>query len=122
MDRIGINDEKVTRHLKVDIIQDKFSPLLSVGIKNFPNEAGYFMLWELDISEGDNDRRIIPIFVNENFVLRPIAGKRIMDVFLDPNFRLTVKNVPNIGAEDYAKLEKMSMDFAYPLHCGRYVP
>lgn len=50
MDRIGINDEKVTRHLKVDIIQDKFSPLLSVGIKNFPNEAGYFMLWELDIS------------------------------------------------------------------------
>ena len=113
MDRIGINDEKVTRHLKVDIIQDKFSPLLSVGIKNFPNEAGYFMLWELDISEGDSDRRIIPIFVNENFVLRPIAGKRIMDVFLDPNSRLTVKNVPNIGAEDYAKLEKMSMDFAY---------
>jgi hypothetical protein len=43
-------------------------------------------------------------------------------VFLDPNFRLTVKNVPNIGAEDYAKLEKMSMDFAYPLHCDRYVP
>ena len=113
MDRIGINDEKVTRHLSVDIIQDKFSPLLSVGIKNFPNEAGYFMLWELDISEGENDRRIIPIFVNENFVLRPIAGKRIMDVFLDPNSRLTVKNVPNIGAEDYAKLEKMSMDFAY---------
>ena len=113
MDRIGINDEKVTRHLKVDIIQDKFSPLLSVGIKNFPNEAGYFMLWELDISEGDNDRRIIPIFINENFVLRPVAGKRIMDVFLDPNSRLTVKSVPNIGAEDYAKLEKMSMDFAY---------
>ena len=113
MDRIGINDEKVTRHLKVDIIQDKFSPLLSVGIKNFPNEAGYFMLWELDISEGDNDRRIIPIFINENFVLRPVAGKRIMDVFLDPNSRLTVKSVPNIGAEDYTKLEKMSMDFAY---------
>lgn len=113
MDRIGINDEKVTRHLKIDIIQDKFSPLLSVGIKNFPNEAGYFMLWELDISEGDNDRRIIPIFINENFVLRPVAGKRIMDVFLDPNSRLTVKSVPNIGAEDYAKLEKMSKDFAY---------
>jgi len=113
IDQIGINDEKVTKHLKVDIIQDKFSPLLSVGIKNFPNEAGYFMLWELDISEGDNDRRIIPIFINENYVLRPVAGKRIMDVFLDPNSRLTVKSVPNIGAEEYVKLEKMSMDFAY---------
>ena len=112
-DRIGINDEKVTRHLKADIIQDKFSPILSVGIKNFPNEAGYFMLWELSLNDNDDDRRIIPIFINENFVLRPIAGKRIMDIFLDPNSRLTVRSVPNIGADDYSKLEKMSMDFAY---------
>ena len=36
-----------------------------------------------------------------------------MDVFLDPNSRLTAKCVPNIGSDDYAKLEKMSMDFAY---------
>ena len=111
IDRIGINDEKVTRHLKVDIIQDKFSPLLSVGIRNFPNEAGYFMLWELSLTDGD--KRIIPVFINESFVLRPVAGKRIMDVFLDPTSRLTVRNFPNIGSEEYAKLEKMSMDFAY---------
>ena len=90
IDRIGINDEKVKRHLKVDIIQDKFSPLLSVGIRNFPNEAGYFMLWELSLTDGD--KRIIPVFINESFVLRPIAGKRIMDVFLDPTSRLTVRN------------------------------
>ena len=111
IDRIGINDEKVKRHLKVDIIQDKFSPLLSVGIRNFPNEAGYFMLWELSLTDGD--KRIIPVFINESFVLRPVAGKRIMDVFLDPTSRLTVRNFPNIGSEEYAKLEKMSMDFAY---------
>lgn len=113
LDRIGINDEKVTRHLNVEIIQDKFSPLLSVGIKNFPNEAGYFMLWELSISDGRSERRIIPIFINDSFVLRPVAGKRIMDVFLDPNSQLTVKNVRNISTDDYSKLEKMSMDFSY---------
>lgn len=113
LDRIGINDEKVTRHLNVDIMQDRFSPLLSVGIKDFPNEAGYFMLWELSLSDGDNDRRIIPIFVNEGFVLRPMAGKRIMDVFLDPSSRLTFKTVPNISPDEYARLEKMSMDFSF---------
>lgn len=113
MDRIGINDEKITHHLKVDIIQDKFSPILSVGIKNFPNEAGYFMLWELSLSDGSGDKRIIPIFINEDFVLRPVAGKRIMDVFLDSNSGLTVRSVPNISPEDYEKLEQMSRDFAY---------
>ena len=96
IDRVGINDAKVTRHLQEDIMQDRFSPLLSVGIKNFPNEAGYFMLWELSLTDDDNDRRIIPVFVNEKMVLRPVAGKRIMDVFLDQASRLTVSSVPNL--------------------------
>ena len=112
-DRISINDDNVIRHLNADIIHDRFSPLLSVSIKNFPNEVGYFMLWELSLNDNDDDRRIIPIFVNGNFVLRPIAGKRVMDVFLDPTSRLTVKSVPNICADEYRKLEKISMDFAY---------
>ena len=101
IDRIGINDAKVTRHLQEDIMQDRFSPLLSVGIKNFPNEAGYFMLWELSLTDNDNDRCIIPVFVNEKMVLRPVAGKRIMDVFLDQTSRLTVSSVPNLTVEAY---------------------
>ena len=113
IDRIGMTDAEITRHLKTDIIQDKFSPILSVGIKDFPNEAGYFMLWELSISDDESNQRVIPVFVNESFVLRPMAGKRIMEQFLDAHSRLTVKTVSNLSSEDYQRLEKMSMDFAY---------
>jgi hypothetical protein len=113
IDRIGINDEEITRHLHSKILQDRASPLLSVGIRNFPNEAGYFMLWELSISDEESGKRIIPIFVNEEFILRPVAGKRIMDVFLDANSRLTVGIAPNISEAVYQQLEKLSMDFAY---------
>jgi hypothetical protein len=113
IDRIGINDEEVVRHLRTNILQDKTSPLPSVSIKNFPNEAGYFMLWELSISDAESGKRILPIFVNEAYVLRPMAGKRLMDVFLDVNSVLTVSTAPNISEENYQKLEKLSMDFAY---------
>lgn len=113
IDRISITDQEIISHLNVDIIQDRFSPILSVDIKNFPNEAGYFMLWELSLSDADSDKRIIPVFVNDDFVLRPMAGKRILDVFLDPNSKLSVSSVPNITSDAYAELEKMSMDFAY---------
>ena len=51
IDRIGINDEEIIQYLRTEIMQDKTSQLMSVDIKNFPNEAGYFMLWELSISE-----------------------------------------------------------------------
>lgn len=113
IDRIGINDEKIIQHLRTEILQDRTSQLMSVGIKNFPNEAGYFMLWKLSISEEESGKRIIPIFVNEKFVLRPMAGKRIMDVFLDPISELTVCATSNITAGEYKQLEKLSMDFAY---------
>lgn len=113
IDRISIADEEIVRHLRTDIIQDHKAKVLSVGIADFPNEAGYFMLWEMSISNDPEDCRIIPIFINEKFVLRPMAGKRLMDVFLDGTSKLTATESINVDEETYSRLEKMSSEFAY---------
>ena len=113
IDRISIADEEITQHLKTELVQDRTAPLMSIQIDNFPNEEGYFMLWELSISEKESGKRILPIFVNSAMVLRPMAGKRIMDVFLDRNSKLRVSSASNVDAEIYSKLEKSCMDFAY---------
>ena len=113
IDRISIADEEITQHLKTELVQDRTAPLMSIQIDNFPNEDGYFMLWELSISEKESGKRILPIFVNSAMVLRPMAGKRIMDVFLDGNSKLRVSSASNVDAEIYSKLEKSCMDFAY---------
>lgn len=113
IDRISIADEEITQHLKTELVQDRTAPLMSIQIDNFPNEEGYFMLWELSISEKESGKRILPIFVNSAMVLRPMAGKRIMDVFLDGNSKLRFSSASNVDAEIYSKLEKSCMDFAY---------
>ena len=113
IDRISIADEEITQHLKTELVQDRTAPLMSIQIDNFPNEEGYFMLWELSISEKESGKRILPIFVNSAMLLRPMAGKRIMDVFLDGNSKLRVSSAQNVDAEIYSKLEKSCMDFAY---------
>lgn len=113
IDRISIADEEITQHLKTELVQDRTAPLMSIQIDNFPNEEGYFMLWELSISEKESGKRILPIFVNSAMVLRPMAGKRIMDVFLDGSSKLRVSSAPNVDAKVYSKLEKSCMDFAY---------
>ena len=113
IDHIAINDDDVIKHLRTDIQQDRKTNLLQVGIPDFPNEEGYFMLWELSISNEEDDKRIIPIFVNKSFVLRPMAGKRLMDVFLDANSKLVVTTASNVTDEVYEKLEQMSTEFAY---------
>lgn len=113
IDRISIADEEITQHLKAELVQDRTAPLMAIQIDNFPNEEGYFMLWELSISEKESGKRILPIFVNSAMVLRPMAGKRIMDVFLDGSSKLRVSSAPNVDAEVYSNLEKSCMDFAY---------
>ena len=113
IDRISINDEMITKHLCGSIVQDHNGRLLSVGIQNFPNEAGYFMLWELSVSDDMRDKRIIPIFVNESYVLRPMAGSRIMNVFLDETSQLNCHMVSNLPEEDYQRMLEICMDFAY---------
>lgn len=113
IDRIALTDSEIVQHLQTDILQDRNSPLMSVGIRDFPNESGYFMLWKLSISNDPDDQRIIPIFVNDKFVLRPMAGRRLMEVFLDSDSRLTVNSVTNIDSATYDKLEKMAVEFAF---------
>ena len=117
LEHIGINDEKITRHLNVDILHNRHASLMSVAIDDFPNEAGYFMLWELSVTDSRNDIRIVPIFINEDMVLRPMAGKQIMDVFLGASSGLHIRPVPCIGDETYAKLEDMSREFSYATFC-----
>ena len=113
IDRISITDDEIVRHLKSELVQDRTAPLMSIQIDSFPNEDGYFMLWELSISEKESGKRILPIFVNSAMVLRPMAGKRIMDVFLDESSKLRVSSAPNVDGNVYSKLEKICMDFAY---------
>lgn len=100
IDRIGMGDPEITSHLK----KDKFSSVMSVSIENFPNEAGYFMLWQLSVSDDEADQKILPIFVNEAGILRGMAGSKIMDVFLDPNSRLSVRMTGNISAEEQVSI------------------
>ena len=113
IDRIAITDSDIVQHLQTDFQQDRKRKLMSVGIQNFPNEDGYFMLWQLSLSNDHDDKRIIPLFINDNFVLRPVAGKRLMDVFLDPCSRLKTAAVPNLDESTYDRLERMAVDYAY---------
>lgn len=113
IDKIAINDEMIVSHLSSSIVQDHGGQVLSVGIENFPNEAGFFMLWELSVSDENQDKRIIPVFVNESFMLRPMAGSRIMDVFLDMNSSIICRMASRLSEDVYQQLQEISMEFAY---------
>lgn len=113
IDTYGINDERIIKHLKKEIRQDEHSKLLSISIKDFPNEKGWFMLWHLSVAPDGTGGKTIPVFINENGVLRPLAGKRIWDAILDDQRVISVSEGAAVTAETLDTLTKASQDYAY---------
>jgi len=113
IDNYSINDPIITRHLnrETDIESNNIVPSLS--IKDFPNEAGYFMLWELSVSNDEHSRRFIPVFVNNDFLLRPMAGRKIWDVILDDSYILSVTGDIEISNECFEAITDISRNHAY---------
>lgn len=112
-DNYSINEPIIVRHLNRDIEQDIGIPLLHVSIRDFPNEKGYFMLWELSVSIDNQSRRFVPIFMNEDLVLRPLAGKKIWEAMLDPAKTVSVSEGNTIAVDIWARLLLASQNFAY---------
>lgn len=110
---ISIQNPQLKEIISGEYIQARNDKLMSVAIENFPNEAGYFMLWSLSVAEDDSATKILPVFVNADFVLRPIAGKRIMDVFLDANSKISCQESMPLSDEQYAKLCEITTTYAY---------
>ena len=112
-DNYSVNDERIVRHLKKEIIFDPSTPILNVTISDFPNERGYFMLWHLSVSPDGTDGKAIPVFINENRIIRPLAGKRIWEAFLDKSRQITAEPGKPIEAMVLSQLTDASQEYAY---------
>ena len=110
---VSVQNPQFKEMLNGEYLQAKNDKLLSVSIENFPNEAGYFMLWSLSVAEDESAVKILPVFVNSDFVLRPIAGKRIMDVFLDANSKISCHESLPLSDDQYEKLCEITTTYAY---------
>jgi superfamily II DNA or RNA helicase len=113
IENFSINDPVIVGHLNKEIEQDLGGQLLNVSIKDFPNEKGYFMLWRISLTPDSQGQKIIPIFINQDFILRPMAGKKIWEAILDKDRVITVWEGEKIDTKTQNKLRTASQEFAY---------
>lgn len=113
IENFSINDPVIVGHLNKEIEQDLGGQLLNVSIKDFLNEKGYFMLWRISLTPDSQGQKIIPIFINQDFILRPMAGKKIWEAILDKDRVITVCEGEKIDIETQNKLRTASQEFAY---------
>ncbi len=110
---ISIENREVSKHLEQEDHWHLGQKIPLIFIEDFPNEKGYFMLWELSINEDLYSSKILPLFINEDMTLRPFAGEKIWDKFLEVDVIMTVLDNIYIEKDVYNDLFQMSQEFFY---------
>lgn len=113
MDNININDEEVTRHLDQERYWSKDEIVPSILIKDFPNEKGYFSLWELSINDDLYCKRILPIFITNDMIFKPFSGKRIWDELLKLDTSINVTDNTVIESNVVNGISRIAQDAVY---------
>jgi len=113
LDTYSINDDRIVKHLRKEIRQDEQSHLLSISINDFPNEKGWFMLWHISVAADGAGGKTLPIFINEQGILRPMAGKKIWDAILDDQKIISVSEGEVLSAEQRNVLTEAAQNYAY---------
>jgi superfamily II DNA or RNA helicase len=113
INNLSINDSQIVKHLNHDIVFNKEDYVLVIDIQDFPNETGYFSLWEIALADKAQAKRIIPIFINEDYILRPLAGKKIWDQLISETSNIKVIQSITIDQEAYSRICKIVSEFAY---------
>lgn len=112
-ENIDINDEEISRHLNQENCWSRSQKIPSVYIKDFPNEKGYFSLWELLINDDLHYRKVVPIFINDNMVYRLFAGDRIWEELLKDDAIITVTDNIHLDEDTYSTIVEISQEAAY---------
>jgi len=113
LDTYSINDERIVKHLRKEIRQDEQSHILSISIKDFPNEKGWFMLWHISVATDGSGGKTLPIFINESGILRPMAGKKIWDAILDDQKIISVSESEVLSLDQINALTEAAQNYAY---------
>lgn len=71
------------------------------------------MLWQISVSSDRQGQKIIPIFISDDFILRPMAGMKIWNAILDDSSIITAVVGDKVNNATWQKLQSASQDFAY---------
>ncbi|SNT21703.1 SNF2 family N-terminal domain-containing protein [Anaerovirgula multivorans] len=116
--KLSLKDPIIAGHLRSDIQWCEMDKVPIISIKDFPNEDGYFSLWELSINNEMQYRQFIPVFVTKSMVLRPMSGKRIWDELFKNTMNIAVEGSDYIENEIFEKIKEISQKLSFDVFMG----
>lgn len=99
---LSVSDPQIQMLLGDKIVWHQKDGIPVFEVKGVNTENGIWSLWQISLSDGDEDQRMISLFINDNNVYRPAASKLLWDEMLRNNITLNMWDSESFDDEIYS--------------------
>jgi ERCC4-related helicase len=112
LDDAGLLGPDISMILGKEFMVDLSRDVIKIRLSNLDYESGYFMMWEISITSESDSRKILPIFISKDKVLRPMAGQIIWNKIIEEKVSVEVAGSIRLDTVNYLTLHEMSAEFS----------
>lgn len=112
IDDVGLLGVDIKMVMDKDFNFDLSKNVIKIRLSNLDYECGYFMIWEISITNASESRIILPIFISDDDVLRPMAGQIIWNKIIEEKVSIEVTGEVKIEDANFVKLREMATEYS----------
>ncbi len=101
---LSVSDPQIQMLLGDKIVWHQKDGILVFEVKGVNTENGLWSLWRISLSDGDENQRMISLFINDNDVYRPAASKLLWDEMLHNKITLNMLGTESLDHETYCAI------------------
>ncbi len=109
---LSLSDSQVQNILSMKQFWHPSQGLQAIHFQSIKTENGIFSLWEISLGPEAADKRIIPLFFNQEGVYRPVASRLIWEELLKPEIEIEMKPTENCPVDQWQQIETRSQEQA----------
>jgi superfamily II DNA or RNA helicase len=99
---LSVSDPQIQMLLGDKIVWHQKDGIPVFEVKGVNTEAGLWSLWRIALSDGDEDQRMVSLFINDSGVYRPAASKLLWDEMLRDKITLHMWDSESLDDETYS--------------------
>ena len=101
---LSVSDPQIQMLLGDKIVWHLKDGMPVFEVKGANTENGLWSLWRISLSDGDENQRMVSLFINENNVYRPAASKLLWDEMLNNKITLNMLGTELLNDETYSAI------------------
>ena len=101
---LSVSDNQIQMLLKDNFVWHQKDGMPMFEVKGANTEEGMWSLWRIALGDGDEDQRMVSMFINDSGIYRPAASKLLWDEMLRDKIALNMYGSESIDDKAYTTI------------------